>query len=194
MSLIAKILIALVALEHVYFLVLEMFLWDRPAGLRSGAFALSGEHIMEVILREHIDNLGRRGEVVKVAAGYARNFLLPRKLALVVTEANKQQIERERKVAEVRDAQEHSAAEAYSQRLEQLEIEIARRVGENDVMYGSVTSADIAHALEAKGFELDKRKIQLVDPIKALGQVEVPVKVHRDVTARVRVKVVAQAS
>jgi len=149
---------------------------------------------MEVILREHIDNLGRRGEVVKVAAGYARNFLLPRKLALVVTEANRQQIEREKKVAEVRDAQERSAAEAYSQRLEQLEIEIARRVGENDVMYGSVTSADIAHALEAKGFEVDKRKIQLVDPIKALGQVEVPVKVHRDVTARVRVKVVAQAS
>ena len=112
----------------------------------------------------------------------------------MVTEANKQQIEREKKVAEVRDAQERSAAEAYSQRLEQLEIEIARRVGENDVMYGSVTSADIAHALEAKGFEVDKRKIQLVDPIKALGEVEVPVKVHRDVTSRVRVKVIAQAS
>jgi large subunit ribosomal protein L9 len=148
---------------------------------------------MEVILREHIDNLGRRGDVVKVAAGYARNFLLPRKLALVVTEANKQQIEREKKVAEVRDAHERTAADAYAQRLEQVEVEISRRVGENDAMYGSVTSADIAHALEAKGFEVDKRKIQLPDPIKALGNVEVPVKVHREVTAKVRVKVVAQA-
>jgi large subunit ribosomal protein L9 len=147
---------------------------------------------MEVILREHIDNLGRRGDVVKVAAGYARNFLLPRKLALVVTDENKRQIERERKVAEVRDAQERSSAEAYSQRLEQLEVEIARRVGENDTMYGSVTSADIAHALEAKGFDVDKRKIQLPEPIKALGEVQVPVKVHREVTARVRVKVIAQ--
>jgi large subunit ribosomal protein L9 len=148
---------------------------------------------MEVILREHVDNLGRRGEVVKVAAGYARNFLLPRKLALAVTEENKKQIERERKVAEVRDAQEKASADAYAQRLEQLEIEIARRVGENDTMYGSVTSADIAHALEAKGFEVDRRKIQLPDPLKTLGEVQVPVKVHRDVTAKVRVKVVAQA-
>jgi large subunit ribosomal protein L9 len=147
---------------------------------------------MEVILREHIDNLGRRGDVVKVAAGYARNFLLPRKLALVVTDANKQQIEREKKVAEVRDAQERSSAEAYAQRLEQVEVEIARRVGENDAMYGSVTSADIAHALEAKGFEIDKRKIQLPDPIKSLGELQVPVKIHREVTARVRIKVIAQ--
>jgi large subunit ribosomal protein L9 len=148
---------------------------------------------MEVILREHVDNLGRRGDVVKVAAGYARNFLLPRKLALAVTDENKRQIERERKVAEVRDAQEKASADAYAQRLEQLEIEIARRVGENDTMYGSVTSADIAHALEAKGFEVDRRKIQLAEPIKTLGDVQVPVKVHRDVTAKVRVKVVAQA-
>jgi large subunit ribosomal protein L9 len=148
---------------------------------------------MEVILREHVDNLGRRGDVVKVAAGYARNFLLPRKLALAVTDENKRKIERERKVAEVRDAQEKASADAYAQRLEQLEIEIARRVGENDTMYGSVTSADIAHALEAKGFEVDRRKIQLAEPIKTLGDVQVPVKVHRDVTAKVRVKVVAQA-
>jgi len=147
---------------------------------------------MDVILREHIDNLGRRGDVVKVAAGYARNFLLPRKLALAVTEANKKQIERERKAGEVKDAQERTEADAYAQRLAALEIEIARRVGENNVMYGSVTSADIAQALGAKGFEVDKRKIQLPDPIKALGDVQVPVKIHRDVTAQVKVKVVAE--
>jgi len=98
---------------------------------------------MDVILREHIDNLGRRGDVVKVAPGYARNFLLPRKLALAVTEANKKQIERERKAGEVKDAQERTEADAYGQRLEALEIEIARRIGENNVMYGSVTSADV---------------------------------------------------
>ena len=147
---------------------------------------------MEVILREHIDSLGRRGDVVKVAAGYARNYLLPQKLALVVTEANRKQIGREQKLAEVKDAQERATAEAYGQQLEQLEIEIARRVGENNTMYGSVTSADIAHALEAKGFQIDKRKIQLPDPIKALGDLQVPVKVHRDVTSQVRVRVVAE--
>ena len=146
---------------------------------------------MEVILREHVDNLGRRGDVVKVAEGYARNYLLPRKLALAVTEANKRQIDREKKVAEVKDAEERQQAESVAQRLGQAEIEIARRVGENDTLYGSVTSADIAHALEAKGFTVEKRRITLVDPLKALGDFTVPVKIHRDVTAQVRVKVVA---
>ena len=146
---------------------------------------------MEVILREHIDNLGRRGDVVKVAAGYARNYLLPRKLALAVTDSNKRQIERERKVAEVKDAEEVQQATALAQRLEATEIEIARRVGENNTLYGSVTSADIAHALEAKGFQIDKRKITLADPLKALGEVTVPLKIHRDVTAQLKVKVVA---
>ena len=149
---------------------------------------------MEVILREHVDNLGRRGDVVKVAAGYARNYLLPRKLALAVTENNKRQIERERKLAEARDAEEKGQAEAIAQRIMQLEIEIARRVGEQQTLYGSVTSADIAHALAAKGFEIDKRKIQLPDPLKALGETMVPVKIHRDVTAQVRVKVVAETA
>jgi len=147
---------------------------------------------MEVILREHVDNLGRRGDVVKVAAGYARNYLLPRKLALAVTEANKRQIERERKVAEVKDAEERSQAEALAARIAQLEIEIARRVGEHDTLYGSVTSADIAQALEARGFDVEKRRIQLPDPLKALGETTVPVKIHRDVTAQLRVKVVAE--
>jgi large subunit ribosomal protein L9 len=149
---------------------------------------------MEVILREHVDNLGRRGDVVKVAEGYARNYLLPRKLALAVTEANRRQIERERAAAEARDAEERGQAEALAQRITQLEIEIARRVGENETLYGSVTSADIAHALQAKGFDIDKRKIQLPEPLKALGESTVPVKIHRDVTAQLRVKVVPEAA
>lgn len=147
---------------------------------------------MEVILREHVDNLGRRGDVVKVAAGYARNYLLPRKLALAVTESNKRQVERERVLGEARELEEKSQAEAFAARLEQVDIEIARRVGENDTLYGSVTSADIAQALQAKGFDIDKRKIQLVDPLKALGESAVPVKIHRDVTAQVKVKVVPE--
>jgi large subunit ribosomal protein L9 len=148
---------------------------------------------MEVILREHVDNLGRRGDVVKVAEGYARNYLLPRKLALAVTENNKRQIDREKKLAEARDMEEKSAAESVAQRLAQIEIEIARRVGEHDTLYGSVTSADIAQALQAKGFEIDKRKISLHDPLKAVGETIVPVKIHRDVTAQVKVKVVPEA-
>jgi large subunit ribosomal protein L9 len=147
---------------------------------------------MEVILREHVDNLGRRGEIVKVAEGYARNYLLPRKLALAVTEANKRQIERERHAAEAREVEEKSAAEAVAARLAQVEIEIPRRVGENDTLYGSVTSADIAQALHAKGFDVEKRKIQLPDALKALGQVTVPVRIHRDVTAQVTVKVIPE--
>ena len=147
---------------------------------------------MEVILREHVDNLGRRGEIVKVAPGYARNYLLPRKLALAVNEGSKRQIEREKKLAEARELEEKTQAEAYAQRLAQADIQIARRVGENDTMYGSVTSADVAHALQAKGFEIDKRKIQMADPLKALGEFKVPVKVHRDVTADVTVKVIAE--
>src|SRR6187549_2608294 len=145
---------------------------------------------MEVILREHIDNLGRRGDVVKVAAGYARNYLLPRKLALAVTDANKRQIERERKIAEVKEAEDKQQAEALAARLGQTDIQIARRVGENNTLYGSVTTADIAQALEAKGFQIDKRKITLADPLKAIGEVTVPLKIHRDVTAQVKVKVV----
>ena len=148
---------------------------------------------MEVILREHVDNLGRRGDVVKVAEGYARNYLLPRKLALPVTDGNKRQIERERKLAETRDREEKSAAEEVAARVTQLEIEIPRRVGENETLYGSVTSADIAQALKDKGYDIDKRKIVLPEPLKALGENTIPVRIHREVTAQIKVKVVPQA-
>ena len=147
---------------------------------------------MEVILREHVDNLGRRGDVVKVTPGYARNYLLPRKLALAVNDNNKRQIERERAAAEARELEEKSQAEAYAERLSQADIAIGRRVGENDTLYGSVTSADVAQALHAKGFDIDKKKITMADPFKALGEYTVPVKVHRDVTAQIKVKVVAE--
>jgi len=147
---------------------------------------------MEVILREHIDNLGRRGEIVKVADGYARNFLLPRKLALLATEGNKKQIERERVKFEVKEAEEQKVAEAQRDRLANVEVVIARRVGETEALYGSVTSSDIADALAAKGFELDRRKLNLADPIKRLGEYEIPVKLHRDVTVNLKVRVVAE--
>src|SRR4029078_8766030 len=149
---------------------------------------------MEVILKEHVEHLGRRGDVVKVAEAYARTYLLPRQLALAVTDNNKRQIEREKKIAEVRDMEEKSQAEAIAQRLAQLEIEISRRVGEHDTLYGSVTSQDIAQALKDKGFEIDKRKIALADPLKSIGESMVPVKIHRDVTAQLKVKVVPQTA
>jgi large subunit ribosomal protein L9 len=149
---------------------------------------------MEVILREHVDNLGRRGDVVKVAAGYARNYLLPQRLALPVTEASRRQIERERDKAEARDAEEKAAADALAQRIAAAEISIMRRVGENQTMYGSVTSADIAQALASKGFAVEKRRINLPDAIKSLGEHTVPVRIHRDVTAEVKVKVVPEGA
>jgi large subunit ribosomal protein L9 len=144
---------------------------------------------MEVILRDHVENLGRRGEIVKVADGYARNYLLPRKLALPATAANKKWVERERKLAEVRDSEERGAAEAVAARLNALQLRITRKVGENDQLYGSVTNADIAEVLAKQGFEIDRRKILLPDPLKALGESTVPVKLHRDVTAQVKVVV-----
>ena len=144
---------------------------------------------MEVILREHVENLGQRGDVVKVASGYARNYLLPRKLALTVTDGNRKQIERERKVADMREAEERQGAEAVAARLAAVEIVIARRVGGTEALYGSVTSADIAESLAAKGFEIERRKIQLADPIKQLGEFQVPVRLHREVTANVKVVV-----
>src|SRR5687767_9307141 len=141
---------------------------------------------IEVILKEHIEHLGRRGEIVKVANGYARNYLFPRKLALAVTEENKRQIERERAQAETREAEDMQVAQALASRLEAIELSIARRVGENETLYGSVTSADIAEALGARELGVDRRKIQLAEPLKTLGDHVVPIKLHRDVTANVK--------
>jgi len=144
---------------------------------------------MEVILRDNIENRGRRGDVVKVADGYARNYLLPRKLALPATPANIKVVERQRKIAEAREAAERADAESIAVRLTQSECVIARRVGEHDTLYGSVTAADIADDLAAKGFVVDKRKIQLEEPLKQIGEFTVPIKLHRYVVAQLRVRV-----
>ena len=149
---------------------------------------------MEVILREHIDNLGRRGEVVKVADGYARNYLLPRKMALLATEGNKKQIERERVKFEAKETEERKVAEALRDRLANLDIVITRKVGETEALYGSVTTADIAEALSAKGFEIDRRKLQLAEPIKKVGEFDIPLRLHRDVPTQLKVKVVAEGA
>jgi large subunit ribosomal protein L9 len=144
---------------------------------------------MEVLLRQDVDKLGRRGEVVKVAEGYGRNFLLPRGLALPVTEANKAAVERERQAHAARAAKEKAEVELLAGRLNGMRYIAPRKVGEHDVLYGSVTSGDIAEFLRAKGIDLDKRKIQLDEPIKQLGDYEVKIKLHPEVTATVKVLV-----
>ncbi len=149
---------------------------------------------MEVILRETIDNLGRRGEIVDVKRGYARNFLLPQKMALPVTDSNKRQVEREREAVEVREAEERKVAEAHAKHLESVECAIARRVGETNALYGSVTAADIAEFYEQQQIAVDKRKIQLNEPIKELGEFQVAIRLHRDVKAEIIVKVINESS
>jgi large subunit ribosomal protein L9 len=147
---------------------------------------------VEVILRDHVENVGKRGEVVKVADGYARNYLLPRKLALPATPGNLKQIQRERVKLDAKEAEEKTVADAIAARMGAIEVVIKRRVGETEVLYGSVTTADIAEALEQQGFEIDKRKIGLREPIKKLGEHTVPIKLHPEVVVSMPVKVVAE--
>ena len=149
---------------------------------------------MEVILRDHVEKLGKRGEIVKVSDGYARNYLLPRKLALPATEGNKKHVERERKKVETRESEEKSQAEAIAARLAAIDITIARRVGDTEQLYGSVTAADITEFLKAKGFEVDRRKLILPEAIKSIGEHNVPLKLHREVTVPLKVKVVKEGS
>ena len=144
---------------------------------------------MEVILRADVDKLGRRGEVVKVAEGYGRNFLLPRGLALAVTEANKAMIAKERKAHEAKLAKEKVEFQSLADRIGSLRFVAPRKVGENDVLYGSVTSGDIAEFLKGKGIEIDKRKVQLEEPIKHLGDHEVKIKLHPEVVATLKLMV-----
>ena len=147
---------------------------------------------MEVILREDIEKLGSRGQVVKVAAGYARNFLLPKKLAVTATAANKKIVEQERQSHLRKEAKQKGEAEDLSKLLTGVSVTIAQKAGENDQLFGSVTSKDVGDALAAKNYSIDRRKIQLDEPIKQLGEYKVPVRLHKDVTAEIVVVVVRE--
>ena len=148
---------------------------------------------MEVILKEDVPNLGLRGDVVKVAEGYGRNYLLPRNMAMQATAANKAVIEQMKASAARRSASEKAQAEGLAAKLEPIELSFIRKSGEAGHLFGSVTSADIAAELEAKGFDVDRRKIQVSDPLKTVGDVVVGIRLHREVTAHIKVKVVAEA-
>jgi len=147
---------------------------------------------MEVILREDIDNLGSRGAVVKVAPGYARNFLLPKRLAVQATEANKKIVEQERQAHLKREAKEAADAADLAKLMAAVEVTVAHKAGENDQLFGSVTAADIAAALEKQGYTIDRRKVHLDDPIKKLGDYKVSVKLHREVSVEIPVHVVKE--
>ena len=144
---------------------------------------------MEVILRQDVTNLGRRGDVVKVAEGYGRNFLLPQGKAMAVTTANKAMVEKEKKAAVARAAKEKSEAEELAARIAALRFVAPRKVGENEQLYGSVTSGDVADFLKGKGIDLDKRKVQLDDSIKRLGDHEVKIRIHPEVLATLKLLV-----
>ena len=146
----------------------------------------------QVLLREDIDNLGARGEIVRVKAGYARNYLLPRKLAVEATANNVRQIEGEKAALAKREAKERSTAELQASQLQKLTLKFERKVGEAGVLYGSVTSMDIAHALEEQGYEIDRRKIVLREPIKRFGNYNIPVRLHRDVTMELPINVLGE--
>ncbi len=149
---------------------------------------------MEVILKEDLEHLGNRGDVVKVADGYGRNYLLPRKLAMQATAANKAVIEQMKQSAVRRSAREKGEAEQLVAQYDALTLAFTRKIGENEQLFGSVTSSDIAQALEAQGFVTDRRKIQLEEPLRQLGEFLVPVKLHREVSAHIKVVIGGEAA
>lgn len=144
---------------------------------------------MQIILQEDVEKLGNRGQVVEVAEGYARNFLLPRKLALEASAGNLKRLEKMRAVFAKKEATEKEAAQKLAELLAGVSVELHRRAGDNDQLFGSVTSSDISESLTAQGFNIDKRKIALTEPIKVIGEYEIPLKLHREVTASVKLAV-----
>jgi large subunit ribosomal protein L9 len=148
---------------------------------------------MKVILRQEIENLGKGGEVVEVKAGYGRNFLLPRGLAVLANPKNVREVEHQKQIAEARAAKQKASAEAVAKRLAETPVTLKRKVGEQDKLYGSVTAMDVAEALAARGLQLDRRSIDLAEPIKTTGDFEVPVKLHSAVVGKAKVKVEAEA-
>lgn len=147
---------------------------------------------MEVILREDIDKLGARGEIVKVAPGYARNFLLPKRLAVAATDANRKIVEQERQAHLRKEAKQKTEADDLGKLLAGTTVTISQKAGENDQLFGSVTAQDIVNALAAKSFTIDRRKVQLEEPIKQLGTYQVPLRLHKDVTTEIGVNVVRE--
>ena len=147
---------------------------------------------MEVILRQAVDNLGHTGDVVNVSAGFARNYLLPRGFAYEATAGNKKRMEQERERLEAAENSRREAAEEIARKLEPVSLTFSARVGEEGKLFGSVTTADIAHQLEGQGFKIEKRQIDLHEPIKALGVYRVPIRVHADVRAEIKVWVIKQ--
>ena len=147
---------------------------------------------MKIILREHVEHLGDRGTIVKVAAGYARNYLLPKGLAWPATPGNLKQIEHQRRIWDARDAKEVGDAETLARRIGEAELSLTVKAGETGTLYGSVTNGDVAELLAAKGIQIDRRQM-VFDPIKAVGSYEISVKLHRKVSAKARLEVVAEA-
>ena len=147
---------------------------------------------MDVILREDVEKLGTRGQLVKVSPGYARNFLLPQRLAVAATESNKKIVEQERQAHLRREAKEVSDASDLGKMMADVSVTISQKAGENDQLFGSVTSKDIAEALEKQGYTIERRKIVLDEPIRTLGDFKVPLRLHRDVTAEIAVHVVRE--
>lgn len=146
----------------------------------------------KVLLREDVDDLGARGEIVRVRAGYARNYLLPRKLAVEATTSNVKQIDQERAALLKKEAKERATADAQSEKLGTLVLEFKRKAGEQGALYGSVTSMDVAEALHERGYEIDRHRIHMREPLKRLGDFTVPVRLHREVTVDLKVKVAAE--
>jgi large subunit ribosomal protein L9 len=147
---------------------------------------------MEVILREEIEKLGRRGDVVKVAAGYARNFLLPKRLAVAANESNKKIVEQEKQAYLRRESKEIGDANDLAKMMGSVEVTITQKAGENDQLFGSVTAQDIVAALEKAGYTIDRKKVNLAEPIKALGDYKVTVKLHREVAVELPVHVIKE--
>ena len=149
---------------------------------------------MKIVLREHVEHLGERGEVVSVAAGYARNYLIPKRLAFPATPGNMKVLEQQRRVWAVKEAKEVSESQAIADRLASIELTVNKKAGESGTLYGSVTTSEIAELLAAEGVEVDRRRIALNDPIKAIGTYQVPIKLHRQVTGEVTLNVAGEAA
>jgi large subunit ribosomal protein L9 len=147
---------------------------------------------MKIVLREHVDHLGERGDVVTVAAGYARNYLIPKRLAMTATPGNMKVLDQQRKVWAAKESRELSEAQALAARIGEIQLSVAKKSGETGTLYGAVTNVELAELLIAQGVEVDRRRILLDEPIKAVGAFDVPIRLHREVTASFKLEVVAE--